>query len=197
MKTYEIKYEPVTVNGVEKPKYNVYYSDGVKEFHSVDGINGVIKEGYKDIKAPNWLGLEQDLRYSSVFGRRKEVDPVDFNIFTTTLVNGKLGHASENALIFGFGILGLDWSKEEKDLINGLLEKHNFVFRLENSGARMFTRSVLGDVLSDDLKSDNKDKIIHYANKKRKTINWQLIERIAIYLSISALIAIQCLNGLK
>jgi hypothetical protein len=79
---------------------------------------------------PNWLGLEQDLRYSSVFGRRKEVDPIDFNIFTTTLVNGKLGHASENALAFGFSILGLDWSQEEIDLINSLLSKHNFVFRL-------------------------------------------------------------------
>ncbi len=79
---------------------------------------------------PNWLGFEQDLRYSAVFGRRKEVDPNDFNIFITTLVNGKLGHAGENALAFGFSILGLTWSKEEKDLINGLLEKNNFVYRL-------------------------------------------------------------------
>lgn len=87
-------------------------------------------EGELGFIAPNWLGLEQDLRYSSVFGRRKEVDPVDFNIFTTTLVNGKLGHATENALVFGFSILGLEWTNEEKDLINSLLEKNNFVFRL-------------------------------------------------------------------
>ena len=79
---------------------------------------------------PNWLGLEQDLRYSAVFGRRVEVNPIDFNIFTTTLVNGKLGHASENALAFGFSILGLEWTNEDKILINSLLEKNNFVFRL-------------------------------------------------------------------
>ena len=87
-------------------------------------------ESPNEIMPPNWLGFEQDLRYSAVFGRRTEVDPIDFNIFTTTLVNGKLGHASENALAFGFSILGLTWTQEEKDLINGLLQKHNFVFRL-------------------------------------------------------------------
>jgi hypothetical protein len=83
-----------------------------------------------EAQPPNWLGLEQDLRYSSVFGRRSEADPIDFNIFTTTLVNGKLGHASENALVYAFSILGIAFTSGEKDLINGLLAKHNFVFRL-------------------------------------------------------------------
>lgn len=50
MKTYEIKYEPVTIAGVIKPKHNIYYYiDGeleTKEFHSTDGINGTIREGY-------------------------------------------------------------------------------------------------------------------------------------------------------
>ena len=131
---YELKYEPVTIKGQLRPKYNIYYTggqfDGVVEFHSTDGISGTIREGYKNKNAPNWLGLEQDLRYSAVFGRRVEVNPIDFNIFTTTLVNGKLGHASENALAFGFSILGLEWTNEDKILINSLLEKNNFVFRL-------------------------------------------------------------------
>lgn len=47
MKTYLIKCEPV--NGVKK--YNVYYYNEknkleTKEFHSYDGINGTVKEGY-------------------------------------------------------------------------------------------------------------------------------------------------------
>jgi hypothetical protein len=99
-----------------------------------DFVMELVKEEILDIEPekplPNWLGFEQDLRYSAVFGRRTEVDPIDFNIFTTTLVNGKLGHASENAFAFGFSILGLTWTNEEKDLINGLLQKHNFVYRL-------------------------------------------------------------------
>lgn len=49
-KEYQIKYEPVTISGVLKPKYNIYYTggefDGLKEFHSTDGINGTIREGY-------------------------------------------------------------------------------------------------------------------------------------------------------
>lgn len=50
MKTYQIKLEPVTIAGIVKPKYNIYYYiDGIeesKEFHSTDGINGEIRDGY-------------------------------------------------------------------------------------------------------------------------------------------------------
>lgn len=49
MKTYEIKLEPV--NGINK--YNIYYyTNGeleTKEFHSNDGINGIIRDGYSVI----------------------------------------------------------------------------------------------------------------------------------------------------
>lgn len=48
---YEIKYEPVVVNGEIINKYNIYYYDRegnviLKEFHSFDGISGSIREGY-------------------------------------------------------------------------------------------------------------------------------------------------------
>lgn len=51
MKTYEIKYEPIKLkDGSTKDKYNVYYyldkEEETVEFHSTDGINGVVKEGY-------------------------------------------------------------------------------------------------------------------------------------------------------
>ena len=52
MKTYEIKYEPIINDGETYPKYNIYYySNGVeesKEFHSIDGINGTIRNGYAE-----------------------------------------------------------------------------------------------------------------------------------------------------
>jgi len=50
MKTYEIKYEPVVVNGVSIDKYNIYYyiNDELetKEYHSIDGVSGEIRSGY-------------------------------------------------------------------------------------------------------------------------------------------------------
>lgn len=49
-KTYEIKFEPQTKNGIEIPKHNVYYYEDDKlvdkQFHSIDGVNGFIKENY-------------------------------------------------------------------------------------------------------------------------------------------------------
>jgi hypothetical protein len=51
IKEYEIIYEPVVVDGVEIPKYNIYYyiNDVLEliEYHSTDGINGEIRYGYK------------------------------------------------------------------------------------------------------------------------------------------------------
>jgi hypothetical protein len=51
IKEYEIIYEPVVVDGVEIPKYNIYYyiNDILEliEYHSTDGINGEIRYGYK------------------------------------------------------------------------------------------------------------------------------------------------------
>lgn len=56
-KEYEIKKEPVTLgDGSTKIKYNIYYYEDDKkatsvphkEFHSYDGINGTIREGYTE-----------------------------------------------------------------------------------------------------------------------------------------------------
>lgn len=61
MKEYEIKHEPVVPGyfdkdgqfiktGELKDKYNIYYYiNGIfqdREFHSTDGVNGTIREGY-------------------------------------------------------------------------------------------------------------------------------------------------------
>ena len=50
MRTYEIKYEPITIEGKQIDKYNIYYYVAGKlenkEFHSIDGINGDVRQGY-------------------------------------------------------------------------------------------------------------------------------------------------------
>lgn len=50
MKTCEIKYEPITIDGKLIDKWNIYYYKNneleLKEFHSTNGINGEIRSGY-------------------------------------------------------------------------------------------------------------------------------------------------------
>lgn len=87
--------------------------------------------GITEIIPPNWLGVEQSLRYSSAFSRRKEADPNDFSIFLATLINGKAGDASETALAYAFGILGIVWTEPEMALINKILKDNNFSIQLK------------------------------------------------------------------
>jgi hypothetical protein len=53
MRKYEIKFEPVTISDEVYIKYNIYYYINgeieTKEFHSTDGINGEIRQGYEEI----------------------------------------------------------------------------------------------------------------------------------------------------
>lgn len=129
--TYEIKYEPVTIEGIEYPKYNIYYSDGSKEFHSTDGINGTIRDGFTKLNAPNWYKLEQQLRYSSLFAKAfNDATDKGWTLIITTLVNGKLGQASENSLLFAFSVLGVTWTESELIELNTILESNNFTIRL-------------------------------------------------------------------
>lgn len=97
------------------------------------------------VEPPNWLGLEQDLRYSNdgaLFYKAYVLAPdKGFAFFVATLQNGVAGRSSENALATAFQLLPIkyvnsepvvtfEWTKEEKDIINSLLEKNNFVYRL-------------------------------------------------------------------
>jgi hypothetical protein len=108
------------------------------EFHSnVDGSDKqLIKEGYTEINAKNWLGLEQDLRYSNLFAKAFLLAKTDLsvavgmNFFMVTLVNGKSGQASENSLEFAFSVLGVTWTESEKTELNTILENNNFTIRL-------------------------------------------------------------------
>lgn len=83
---------------------------------------------------PNWLKLEQELRYfngGALFGKAlATATPNPFSIFLKTLENGDKGIASENALAFAFSILGVDWTTEEIGQLNTLLQQNNFTIRL-------------------------------------------------------------------
>lgn len=72
MKTYEIKYEPIEIEGNIIPKYNIYYYiDGkeyTKEFHSTDGVNGIIRDGWRSDVDINSLTDEQVLKLKTRLG---------------------------------------------------------------------------------------------------------------------------------
>ena len=105
----------------------------------VNEIIEIIDDGEPIEISPNWLGLEQDLRYSTMFEKAfSQANEKGFNLFTVTLVNGKSGHASENALRFAFEMLGVNWTEEEKIAINQILENNYFITRLDLSSSRVF-----------------------------------------------------------
>lgn len=89
------------------------------------------------VELPNWLGLEQALRYSPLYGKALTLAKtslpvaVGMNLFMMTLSNGKRGDASENALAFAFSQLGIEWSEEELDGINTLLSNNNFTITIQ------------------------------------------------------------------
>jgi hypothetical protein len=107
-------------------KYYLFSDFGINSFEELLAL------GHTEIpKSPNWHGLEQSLRYSDMFAKAfMQATEKGFNLFTTTLVNGKLGHASEGALQFAFSVLGVEWTEAEKSAINQILESHNFVTRI-------------------------------------------------------------------
>ena len=79
----------------------------------------------------NWLGLEQDLRYSNLFAKAyNDASEKGLSLFMVTLVNGKSGQASENSLEFAFSVLGVTWTDIEKTELNTILENNNFTIRL-------------------------------------------------------------------
>ena len=72
MKTYEIKYEPITIEGKQIDKYNIYYYVAGKlenkEFHSIDGINGTIRDGWRNDVDIDSLTDEQLLKLKQRLG---------------------------------------------------------------------------------------------------------------------------------
>lgn len=127
--TYELK--------LENEKYNIYYTggefDGLKEFHSTDGINGTIRAGYKNINSPNWLGLEQALFYSGLRAKAKasaNLDMFEFSSLIGAFSNSKNGTVSENTLYYLLNAINADWDSNDIAQLNGFLAEFNFTIRL-------------------------------------------------------------------
>ena len=75
----------------------------------------------------NWLGLEQQLRYSALFAKAfTDSTEKGFSLFMVTLVNGKNGQASESSLAFAFSVIGVTWTDSEKIELNTILSNNNF-----------------------------------------------------------------------
>lgn len=80
---------------------------------------------------PNWMMLEQNLRYSNLFTKAfSDASEKGLSLFMITLVNGKRGDSSENSLSFAFNLLGVNWSDSEKLELNNILENNNFTIRI-------------------------------------------------------------------
>ncbi len=80
---------------------------------------------------PDWISLEQSLRYSDLFTKAfSEASEKGLSLFMITLVNGKRGDSSENSLSFAFNLLGVNWSDSEKSELNNILENNNFTIRI-------------------------------------------------------------------
>lgn len=80
---------------------------------------------------PDWISLEQSLRYSDLFTKAfSEASEKGLGLFMITLVNGKRGDSSENSLSFAFSLLGVNWSDSEKSELNNILENNNFTIRI-------------------------------------------------------------------
>lgn len=91
-------------------------------------INGIVNVQIND---RNWLGLEQQLRYSNLFAKAySDATEKGLSLFMVTLVNGKSGQASENSLAFAFSVLGVTWTESEILELNTILETNNFTIRL-------------------------------------------------------------------
>jgi hypothetical protein len=108
-------YKRLIVDGVMQDEPTLIYSEPEPPF----------------IVQPDWLGLEQSLRYSALFATAyATASDKGFNLFTITLLNGKRGEASENALSFAFSALGVSWSESDKEFLNQMLSDNHFTIRV-------------------------------------------------------------------
>lgn len=98
--------------------------------HTITDENGnvtVVEESQDLPLSPNWLGVEQQLRYSALFSKAfADSTEKGLSLFMVTLVNGKNGQASENSLSFAFSVLGVTWTDAEKIELNIILSNNNF-----------------------------------------------------------------------
>lgn len=131
--TYELKYEPVTIGGVLKPKYNIYYTggpfDGCGEFHSVDGINGIIRYGYVNINRTKWAEmLNAMLQSGAILTKMRTATNMAANLACVfgVLQSGANGFPDQANLQALMRLAGWGFTAQEKTTINNYFANNNF-----------------------------------------------------------------------
>jgi actin-related protein len=126
-------------NGVNAPERELTKNEQLTVTSTLlNGVDAIYYQGDEPFREPieqpvvlNWLGLEQQLRYSPLFAKAfNDATEKGLSLFMVTLVNGKSGQASENSLAFAFSVLGVTWTENEILELNTILENNNFTIRL-------------------------------------------------------------------
>lgn len=124
--TYEIK----TVGEIQTITYTGGDVDGlVEQYYGEPPRNG-----YTDINAPNYYGLEQDLFDLLLTSMQAYAQTYNDKglLFTQTLSNGKRGEVVNQArLIMGLNLMGISFTQSDKDSINTVFANNNFSVRLQ------------------------------------------------------------------
>jgi actin-related protein len=126
-------------NGINKPERELTSDEQLTVTSTLlNSIDAIYYQGDEPFREPieqpiilNWLGLEQDLRYSNLFAKAfSDANEKGLSLFMVTLINGKNGDSSENSLSFAFSVLGVTWTESEILELNTILENNNFTIRL-------------------------------------------------------------------
>ena len=90
--------------------------------------------GYTDVRAQNWLALEQMLYGSSVFAKAIASNGNGFSFLSKVFIDGKVLYASENALYAAIEMtrqtMQYPLSQEDIDYVNNCLSICNFSIRI-------------------------------------------------------------------
>ena len=140
MKTFELEYK--------NNKYNVnYYNNNeleLVEFHSTDGVNGYIKQGYSKKDAPDWLNMKETLFKSQLF--YKAISDATPNVYSTLLKviqDGEDGVGKEQNFLDIFNLLNITWTPAELEYLDAVLQVNKFSIRLVQTNNSMSARKAV------------------------------------------------------
>jgi hypothetical protein len=136
IKDYVILYQPVTVNSVVKPKYNIYYyidgvQDGPEQFHSIDGVTAQIqiREGFINRNRVKWVEMFDALISSAtIITKMRTAANMSSNLACVfALMNlGVSGYAHEADLQTLLRLAGWGFTNVEKTTINTYFTNNGF-----------------------------------------------------------------------
>lgn len=79
----------------------------------------------------NWKGLSQDLFYSPLFQKAMMfANPNAYSTLLKVLTDGENNFASQNAFLQAFNWMGVDFTTEEKVILNQILSTNGFTITI-------------------------------------------------------------------